>query len=332
MTAKPRILITRATFEDVVAKLRERFEVEDNQKEDIPLVGDELKRRLADKDGILSTGSDRIDAAALDAAPHLKAVCNNAVGYNNLDLPACTERGILATNTPRVLDDTTADTTWALLMASARRITEAERWLRAGKWIEGWKHNRLLGQDVHHATLGIVGMGRIGQAIARRAKGFSMRVLYHNRSRAPGKVERELGAKYVSLEKLLKQSDFVSLNLPYSKEAHHLIGARELSLMKPTAVIVNAARGGIIDDAALVQALSEKRIAAAGLDVFEGEPRFNPGFLELDNVALIPHIGSATLATRMKMNLLAVKNLTAVLSGRRPPNLLNPEAWTRRRR
>jgi lactate dehydrogenase-like 2-hydroxyacid dehydrogenase len=331
-TVKARILVTRATFEDVIEKLRERFDVEDNQKDDTPLVGEEMKRRLADKDGVLSTGSDRFDAAILAAAPRLKAVCNVAVGYNNIDLAACSERGILATNTPEVLDDTTADTTWALIMAAARRITEAERWLRAGSWIQGWKYDRLLGQDVHHATLGIIGMGRIGQAIARRAKGFSMRILYHNRRRATKAIEREAGAKYVTLERLLKESDFVSLNLPYSKEAHHLIGARELSLMKPTAVIVNAARGGIIDDAALVQALKEKRIAAAGLDVFEGEPKFNPGFLELDNVALIPHIGSATRATRMKMNLLAVKNLTAALAGRRPPSLLNPEAWAKRRR
>jgi gluconate 2-dehydrogenase len=329
---KPKILVTRATFGEVIEKLRERFEVEDNQKDDTPWAGDELKRRLADKDGLLSTGSDRIDASILAGAPRLKAVCNVAVGYNNIDLAACSERGILATNTPEVLDDTTADTSWALIMAAARRITEAERWLRAGNWIQGWKYDRLLGQDVHHATLGIVGMGRIGQAIARRARGFSMRILYHNRRRAAKAIEREAGAKYVTLEKLLKESDFVSLNLPYSKEAHHLIGARELSLMKPTAVIVNAARGGIIDDAALVQALKEKRIAAAGLDVFEGEPKFNPGFLELDNVALIPHIGSATRATRMKMNLLAVKNLTAALAGKRPPNLLNPEAWAKRRR
>ena len=329
---RPRILVTRATFDEVIERLRERFDVEDNQKEDTPWAGDELRRRLADKDGILSTGSDRVDAGVLDAAPRLKAVCNVAVGYNNIDLAACSARGIVVTNTPEVLDDTTADTAWALLMAAARRITEAERWLRAGNWIQGWKYDRLLGQDVHHATLGIIGMGRIGQAIARRAKGFSMRILYHNRRRAPKTVEKGLGAKYASMEKLLRESDFVSLNMPYSPEVHHLIGASQFALMKPTAVIVNAARGGIIDDAALVQALKERRIAAAGLDVFEGEPRFNPGFLELDNVALIPHIGSATRATRMEMNLLAVKNLTSVLSGRRPPNLLNPEAWPKRRR
>ena len=329
---KPRILVTRATFDEVLAQLRDRYDVEDNQQDDTPWRGDELRRRLADKDGVLTTGSDRIDAETLAAAPRLKAVCNVAVGYNNIDLAACSERGILATNTPEVLDDTTADTTWALLMAAARRVTEAERWLRAGNWKEGWRHDRLLGQDVHHATLGIVGMGRIGQAIARRARGFSMRVLYHNRKRVSKSVERALGVSYVSFERLLKQSDFVSLNLPYTPESHHLIGAKEFALMKPTAVIVNAARGGIIDDAALVQALKERRIAAAGLDVFEGEPKLNLGFLELDNVAMIPHIGSATRATRMKMNLLAVKNLAAALSGKRPPSLLNPEAWPKRRR
>ena len=192
---KPKILVTRATFGEVIERLRERFEVEDNQENDITWSRDELARHLADKEGVLSTGSDRIDTALLDAAPRLRAVCNNAVGYNNIDLAACSERGILATNTPAVLDDTTADTTWALLMAAARRITEAERWLRAGNWKEGWKHDRLLGQDIHHATLGIVGMGRIGQAIARRAKGFSMRVLYHNRRRCPKAVEKALAAK-----------------------------------------------------------------------------------------------------------------------------------------
>ena len=328
---KPKILVTRATFDDVIAKLRERFEVEDNQKDDAPWSAEELRRRIADKDGLLPTGSDRVDAVTLDAAPRLKAVCNIAVGYNNIDLAACNERGIVATNTPGVLDDTTADMTWALLMAAARRVTEAERWLRAGNW-KGWKNDQFLGVDVHHATLGIIGMGRIGQAIARRAKGFSMRVLYHNRKRAPKSVEKALAARYVSMERLLKESDFVSLNMPYSPESHHLIGARELALMKPTAVIVNAARGGIIDDAALVTALKERRIAATGLDVFEGEPKFDPGFLELDNVALVPHIGSATRATRTAMAMLASKNLGAVLSGKRPPNLLNPEAWAKRRR
>jgi glyoxylate/hydroxypyruvate/2-ketogluconate reductase len=328
---KPRILVTRATFDEVIDKLRERFEVEDNQKDDAPWSADELRRRLADKDGALASGADRIDASIVDAAPKLKAVCNVAVGYNNLDVAALTGRGIVATNTPGVLDETTADTTFALMLAAARRLTEAERWLRAGRW-KGWKNDQMLGVDVHHATLGIVGMGRIGQALARRAKGFSMRVLYHNRRRCPASVEKAAGARYVTLEKLLKESDFVSLNLPYTPESHHMIGAKQIALMKPTAVLVNAARGGIVDDAALVDALKSRRIRAAGLDVFEGEPKVHPGLLELDNVALAPHIGSATRATRMAMNMLAVKNLVAALAGRRPPNLVNPEVWPRRRR
>src|SRR5207244_5826676 len=205
------------------------------------------------------------------------------------------------------------------------------RWLGGGIG-EGWRNGEFRGGVVHQAPLAVIGMGRSGQALARRAKGFSMRVLYHNRRRVPKAVEKQLGAKHVSLKKLLKESDFVSLNMPYSPEVHHLIGAAQLAQMKPTAVIVNAARGGIVDDAALVQALKERRIAAAGLDVFEGEPKFNPGFLEVDNVALVPHIGSATRATRTAMAMLASKNLSAALSGRRPPNLLNPEAWPKRRR
>jgi glyoxylate/hydroxypyruvate/2-ketogluconate reductase len=328
---KPRILVCRQTFDEVIEALSQRFEVEHNQKDDAPWSADELRRRLADKHGVLTSGADRVDASIVDAAPKLKAVCNVAVGYNNLDVTALAERGILATNTPAVLDDTTADTAWALMLAAARRLPEAERWLRAGQW-KGWKNDQMLGVDVHHATLGIVGMGRIGQAMAKRAKGFSMKVLYHNRKRCPAAVEKATGARYVTLEKLLGASDFVSLNLPYSPEAHHLIGAKQLALMKPTAVLVNAARGGIVDDAALVEALKARRIHAAGIDVFEGEPKFNPGFLELDNVALAPHVGSATRATRMKMNLLAVKNLVAALAGKRPPNLVNPEAWPRRRR
>jgi gluconate 2-dehydrogenase len=328
---KPKILVCRQTFDEVIDALSKRFDVEHNQELDTAWSADELRRRLAGKDGALTSGADRVDAKVLDAAPGLRAVCNVAVGYNNLDLAALSERGILATNTPGVLDETTADTTFALILAAARRLTESERWLRAGSW-KGWKNDQMLGVDVHHATLGIIGMGRIGQAVAKRARGFSMRVLYHNRRRCPASVERATGAKYATLEKLLKTSDFVSLNLPYSPEVHHLIGERQLALMKPTAVLINAARGGIVDDAALVEALKSGRIRAAGLDVFEGEPRVNPGFLELDNVALAPHIGSATRATRMAMHMLAVKNLVAALSGRRPPNLVNPEAWPKRRR
>ena len=311
--------------------MRARFTVHDNQREDTRWSPREFRRLLADKEGVMLSASDKIDAAALDAAPRLKAVCNVAVGYNNIDLAACTARGILATNTPGVLDDTTADMTWALLMAAARRLPAAERFLRAGQW-HGWKNDQFLGQDVHHATLWIIGLGRIGQAVARRARGFSMKLLYFNRRRLDPKIEKLLGVKFTPLERLLRQADFVSIHVPYSAENHHLIGAKEIALMKPGAILVNASRGGMVDDEALIAVLQEHRIAGAGLDVYQGEPQLHQGFLALDNVALAPHIGSATRATRLKMFRLAAKNLTAILAGKRPPNLLNPEAWKHRRR
>jgi lactate dehydrogenase-like 2-hydroxyacid dehydrogenase len=326
---RTRVLVTRENFPEVLAHLRERFEVEDNQA-DTPFSPDELRARLADKDGALITGLDRVDAALLDASPRLAAACSIAAGYDNMDLAACTDRGVLATNAPDVLNETTADLAFALLMAAARRVTESERWLRAGHW-RGWKVDQFLGQDVHHATLGIVGMGRIGQAIARRGRGFDMTILYNNRSRVPPEIESALGATRVDLVELLRVSDFVCLVLPYTSESHHLIGARELALMKPTAILVNIARGGIVDDSALVAALQARRIAGAGLDVFEGEPALDPGFLSLDNVALTPHIGSASRATRLAMGMTAARNLIAALAGERPPNLLNPDAWDRRR-
>ena len=325
---RTRVLVTRENFPEVLAYLRDRFEVEDNQA-DTPFSPDELRARLADKDGALITGLDRVDAALLDASPRLAAACSIAAGYDNMDLAACTDRGVLATNAPDVLNETTADLAFALLMAVARRVTESERRLRAGHW-RGWKVDQFLGQDVHHATLGI-GMGRIGQAIARRGRGFDMTILYNNRSRVPPEIESALGATRVDLIELLRVSDFVCLVLPYTSESHHLIGARELALMKPTAILVNIARGGIVDDSALVAALQARRIAGAGLDVFEGEPALDPGFLSLDNVALAPHIGSASRATRLAMGMTAARNLIAALAGERPPNLLNPEAWDRRR-
>ena len=326
---KEKILVTRRVFDEVLTDLQQHFDVDDNQA-DVILSEAELRNRSAGKAGLLVWGN-RIDAAVLDAAPQLRAVCNMMVGYNNLDIAACTERGILATNTPGVLDDTTADQTWALLLAAARRVTESERWLRAGNWT-GMPFSQMLGTDVHHATLGILGMGRIGRAVARRARGFDMQVIYHNRSRLDAAQEREANARFVSFNELLAQSDFLSLNLPYSAESHHLVGAAELARMKPTAIIINTARGGIINDAALVTALKQRTIAGAGLDVFEGEPAFNRGFLDLDNVALAPHLGSATRATRLAMANLAIANLKAVLAGERPPCLINPEAWERRRK
>lgn len=247
-----------------------------------------------------------------------------AVGYNNIDLDAATRAGVMITNTPDVLNETTADFAWALMMAAARRVTEAEHMLRAGKWAK-WRYDTLLGADLHGATLGIIGMGRIGQAVARRSTGFDMQVIYHNRSRLdPALEQRANGARFLSKEELLCAADHVMLVLPYSAQTHHTIGAAELAMMKPRATLTNVARGGIVDDLALIAALREGRIAAAGLDVFENEPALHAGFLELQNVVLTPHIASASEPTRRAMAHCAVDNLIAALSGVTPPNLLNP--------
>ncbi len=320
---KPKVLVTREVFDDTLELLGRHFDVESNQA-DTPLSADELARRLADKAGALLVLTDRVDEALLGQCPQLKAVCNIAVGFNNLDLKACSAHGVMATNTPGVLDAATADFTWALILATARRLTEAEAWLRAGEW-KGWKLKQFLGADVHGATLGIVGMGRIGQAVARRAAGFDMNVLYYNRKRLTPDLERACNATYAPLDELLARADIVTLHTPYSPETHHLIGAGELAKMKPTAILIHAARGGVVDDGALIGALKQNRIAAAGMDVFEGEPKFNPEFLKLTNVVLAPHIASATVNTRRNMALLAAKNLVAALTGERPPNLLNPD-------
>lgn len=324
---KPRILITREVFDETVAFLAQHCEVEANQQ-DMAFDAETLASKLAGKDGVMCALTDRVDAALIGRCPQLKVVANIAVGYNNIDLAACTARGILATNTPGVLDDSTADLAWSLMLAAARRLTELERRVRAGEWT-GWRLKQWLGTDVHHATLGIFGMGRIGQAIAKRASGFDMRVLYHNRNRLAAAVEQRLNAAHVTKDELLRQSDFVILQVPYSPETHHMIGAAELKLMKPTAVLVNSTRGGVIDDAALVAALKSGVIRAAGLDVFENEPKLNPGFLELDNVVLAPHVGSSTESTRRAMAMTAAKNAVAALTGQTPPNLLNPEAKRR---
>ena len=322
--SEPGVLVAREVFPEVLERLRRHFEVDDNQA-DVILGIEGLKARLANKAGALTAATDPITAEVIAAAPRLKAVCNFAVGYNNIDLAACTGAGVMVTNTPGVLDDTTADLAWALLMASARRLPAAERWLRNGEW-KGWQFIQWLGSDVHHATLGILGMGRIGQTLARRALGFDMRVIYHNRTRLAADKEAACRASFVDKEILLHEADFLVLLLPYSPATHHTIGAAELALMKPTAHLINVARGGIVDDEALISALREGRLAGAGLDVFEGEPAFNPGFLELDNVALTPHIGSSSRATRMAMAMRAADNLIAALAGQRPPDLLNPDA------
>jgi gluconate 2-dehydrogenase len=326
---KPAILVCRRIFPEVLARLQERFEVEANDA-DVVWSREELIAHLQGKAGVFVTGTQPVDAALLEACPELRAVCSMAVGYNNIDVPACTARGVMVTNAPGVLTETTADFGFALLMAAARRITESEHFLRRGEWTK-WSVDLFAGADVHGATLGILGMGRIGQAVARRgSKGFGMPVLYHNRSRLDAAVEADLGARYVGKEALLREADHLVIVVPYSAESHHLVGAAELALMKPTATLVNIARGGIVDDVALAEALRQGRIAAAGLDVFEGEPTVHPDLLALANVVLTPHIASASLPTRHAMAYLAADNLIAALDPgperKPPPSLLNPEA------
>lgn len=309
---KPKILIARAVFPEVIAKLAQHFEVESNPSDTL-LSPAQLIEKLQGKVGAFTTGSERIDAALLAACPDLKICANMAVGYNNFDLDAMSAAGVQATNTPDVLTESTADFGFALLMATARRMAEAEHFLRAGLWNK-WSFDMFAGADIHGSTLGILGMGRIGQGIAKRgAHGFGMKVNYHNRSQLDAATEAECQARFVSKEELLKTADHLVLVLPYSASSHHAIGAAELALMKPTATLINIARGGIVDDAALATALRNKTIAAAGLDVFEGEPRVHPDLLTVPNVVLTPHIASATLPTRLAMAHLAADNLIAYL-------------------
>ena len=311
--SQARILVARAVFPEILDYLSQHFEVESNQADTVWSKA-ELTERLRDKDGAFTTGGDRIDGEVLAACPKLKICANMAVGYNNFDLDAMTARGVLGTNTPDVLTETTADFGFALMMATARRITESEHYLRAGLWTK-WSYDMFAGSDIHGATLGILGMGRIGQGIARRgAHGFGMNVIYHNRSRLDPATESECKARYVSKEELLKSADHLVLVLPYSAASHHTIGATELAQMKPTATLVNIARGGIVDDAALAQALRDKRIAAAGLDVFEGEPKVHPDLLTVPNVVLTPHIASSSVPTRKAMAKLAADNLIEFFS------------------
>ncbi len=319
---KPRIVITREIFDDVIDYLKPHCDVDANQA-DVPYTPDALAARLARGDGLMCALTDKIDAALIAHAPQLKVVANIAVGYNNVDVPACTARGIKVTNTPGVLDDSTADLAFALMLSTARRITEVESYIRKGEWT-GWKLKQWLGVDVHHATLGIIGMGRIGQAIAKRAAGFDMKVIYHNRKRVSPEIETRVNAAHMSMDELLAQSDFIVLQMPYSPDTHHLIGAAQLAKMKPTAILINSTRGGVVDDKALIHALKTGVIRAAGLDVFEGEPKLDRGFLELKNVVLTPHIGSSTEATRRAMAMTAAQNLVAALSGQKPPNWVNP--------
>ena len=323
---KPKILVTRAIFPHIIEYLSEHFDVEDNQL-DATYDDAELVQRLQGKVGVFANPSHRFTAELFTACPSLKAVCNMAVGYNNIDVPAATAAGVMVTNTPDVLNETTADFGWTLMMAAARRVSESERYLRAGLW-KKWQYDDFLGVDVHGSTLGVIGMGRIGQAIARRSMGFNMKVVYNNRTRLAPELEKTANhAQYLSRDELLRTADHVILVLPYSPAVHHFIGAEQLALMKPTATLVNIARGGIVDDAALINALKAGQIAAAGVDVFENEPAFNPDFLSLKNVVLTSHSGSASVPTRHAMAYCAADNLIAALSAKRPPNLLNAETF-----
>ncbi|XAH25477.1 D-glycerate dehydrogenase [Xylophilus sp. GW821-FHT01B05] len=323
--SKPRILLARALFPETVALLSQHFEVEHNQADEAWDAA-QLIARLQGKQGVLTTGSERIDATVLAACPELRICANMAVGYNNFDVDAMSAAGVQGTNAPDVLTETTADFGFALLMATARRITESEHFLRRGEW-KRWRYDMFAGADVHGSTLGILGMGRIGQGIARRgAHGFGMNVVYHNRSRLAPALEAECKARYVDKQELLQTADHLVLVLPYSASSHHAIGAAELALMKPTATLINIARGGIVDDAALAAALREGRIAAAGLDVFEGEPRVHPDLLALTNVVLTPHIASATVPTRRAMAGLAADNLIAFFHGDGPLTPVNTVA------
>ncbi len=317
------VLVTARMPEEVLALLRREHQVE-SYDADPPLDRQSLLRRVTDKEGLLCTITDLIDAELLDRAPALRVIANFGVGFEHIDLAAATQRGLPVTNTPGVLTDATADLAFALILATARRIVQGDRRVREGKFTY-WAPLLFLGQEVSGKTLGIIGAGRIGQAVAQRARGFEMRVLYYNRTRLAPAAEQELHVSFAPLENLLRQADFVTLHVPLTPQTRHLIGRRELELMKPTAHLINTARGPVVDEAALVEALRRGEIGGAGLDVYELEPQLSPGLAGLDNVVLLPHVGSATIETRTRMGLMAAANLLAGLRGERPPNCLN---WT----
>jgi lactate dehydrogenase-like 2-hydroxyacid dehydrogenase len=320
---KPKVLVTRPIAAQVLSRIASECDMQCNDQ-DRPLTAAELADRLHDCEGVICHLTDRMTAALMDGAPALKVISNVAVGYDNIDVPAATERGVMVTNTPGVLTDTTADFAFALLLATARRVVEGDRFVRSGEWKE-WRFDLLLGSDVHHATLGIIGLGRIGQAVARRARGFAMRVLYWAPRRAASQIERELGATYVEKDALLAESDFISVNAPLRPETRHLLGRAEFEKMKRTAIVINTARGPVIDERDLVEALQRNQIAGAGLDVFEEEPTVPSELAQMPNVVLAPHIGSASRQTRIRMAEMAAENLLAAVCGRTPPNIVNPQ-------
>ena len=322
---RPKVLISQKIFDEAVAIVKEDFEVEENQT-DTPLPTNVLIQKLKNKVGAIILLTDQIDDNLLSQCHDLKIISNVAVGYNNIDIEACTRRKIMVTNTPGVLDETTADFTWTLLLATARRVVEADQYLRSLKW-KRWGLMDFLGYDIHHKVLGICGLGRIGRCVARRAKGFDMQILYTDVSRVHPSIEEGLGASFVDKKTLLAESDFVTLHVPLLPETTHYISTDEFSLMKHTSILINASRGPVVDEKALVKALKEKKIAGAGLDVYEEEPKVEPGLIQMKNVVLAPHIASASYETRLRMATMAAKNLVVGLKGKQPPNLVNPEAF-----
>ena len=326
---KKRILVTGRLPEEIMTGLSKKYKAEINV-EDKPLDRQKLLDGIKDKDGLLSMITDTVDEDVLGRANRLKMIAQFGVGYNNIDVIAATKRGIPVSNTPGVLTDATAELAFALILAISRRLVEGDRITREGRF-RCWAPMLFLGHEVTGKTLGVIGMGKIGKAVAQRAKCFNMPILYHNRSGIGISEEKELMAKYVDMKRLLSQSDFISLHVPLSDETRHLIGSQELSLMKPTAYLINTSRGPVVDEKALLKALRKKEIGGAGLDVYENEPALTPGLAELDNVILLPHVGSGTLETRFRMANMAVKNLIAGLSGKAPPNIVNPTVLSHRR-
>lgn len=321
---KPKALVTRTLFPAARAILDQHFDVEYwTPPERIPRA--ELLNRVGDKDALVCLLTEKVDEELLSAAPKLRLAATVSVGYDNIDVPACTRHKVVATNTPGVLDETTADFAWTLLMAIARRLVEGDAWMRSGTW-PGWDLDQLLGGDVWGKTLGVIGFGRIGREVARRAQGFQMRVLYHSRTRQSAEVEREFRAGFVELDQLLRESDFVTLHVPLRPETRHLIAKSALEKMKPTAYLVNTSRGPVVDEAALAEALEGKKISGAALDVFEQEPKVHPALLGRSDVILAPHIASATVETRTRMAVMAAANAASLFEGRRPPNALNADA------
>jgi len=322
--SKPKILSTRALFPAAREILNQHFEV-DYGRPGEQISRGELLKRVADKEGLICLLTEKVDEEVLAAAPKLRIAATVSVGFDNIDVAACTKQKVVATNTPGVLDDTTADFAWTLLMAIARRVLEGDEWMRSGTW-PGWDLDQLLGGDVWGKTLGIMGFGRIGRGVARRAQGFQMRVLYSDAVRAPADVEKDLRAEFVDRDRLFRESDFISLHVPLLPDTRHLISKENLDKMKPTAYLINTSRGPVVDEAALAEALERKKIAGAALDVFEAEPKANPALLGRKNVILTPHIASASIETRTKMAVMAANNVVVCFEGKRPPNALNADA------